>query len=137
MKEKPCADCGASFVGRRSRCSPCYGKYRWARAPVKYDSARDLPRNRRHFLKTRYGLTEEAYEKILAEQNGRCALCGTDKCLTGRNFAVDHDHTSGQVRALLCIKCNTGLGKFRDSPDLLRKAAEYLEFHRASTQTPS
>jgi hypothetical protein len=42
---------------------------------------------------------------------------------------IDHNHLTGKTRALLCDKCNVGLGSFRDNPDLLRKAAAYLEFH--------
>lgn len=51
-----------------------------------------------------------------------CALCGSTKRLS-----VDHDHTSGKVRGILCSNCNTGLGLFKEQPMLLRKAAVYLE----------
>ena len=69
------------------------------------------------------------YEK----QQGRCAICGTDEPGSKfKHFHVDHDHVTGQVRALLCSDCNTGLGKFRDDPDLLRAAATYIQFYDRS-----
>ena len=57
-------------------------------------------------------------------QNSVCAICGrkSENLLT-----VDHDHTTGIIRGLLCKACNTGLGYFHDDPDSLRKAASYLE----------
>jgi hypothetical protein len=84
---------------------------------------------RRAFLKSKYKITLADYDRLLAEQNGRCAICRTTD--TGRKsdkyFHVDHDHATGVVRGLLCIRCNPGVGYFRDSPDLLRAAAEYVE----------
>lgn len=61
---------------------------------------------------------------MLEEQDGKCYLCGG---IDFRNLAVDHNHKTGKVRRLLCSSCNTGLGKFKDDPDLLTKAAVYLK----------
>lgn len=83
--------------------------------------------------KRRFGLQAGEYERMLEEQNGVCAICGgketaiDNRTKQARRLAVDHDHTTGEVRKLLCRGCNTGLGSFKDSPDLLRKAAVYLE----------
>lgn len=76
----------------------------------------------------RYNLTTEQVRRIYVEQTGLCAIChGTcTKTRLGR-LAVDHDHLTGQVRGLLCIDCNSALGKFHDDPNMLRRAAEYLE----------
>lgn len=74
----------------------------------------------------RYGLTHEAYESMLLAQGGVCAICG-GMSPGGRRLAVDHDHVTGVVRALLCGTCNTGLGSYKDDPALLRAAAVYLE----------
>lgn len=64
-------------------------------------------------------------------QNNQCAICEIDVLNTeGRRFAVDHDHITGKVRGLLCSKCNMGLGKFNDSPELIDAAIEYLEASR-------
>jgi hypothetical protein len=60
------------------------------------------------------------------EQNGKCVVCGCEKNGSKENFCVDHDHTTGKVRGLLCHNCNVSIGLMKDSPDLLLKAAEYL-----------
>ena len=54
-----------------------------------------------------------------------CQLCGGEFCARGP--FIDHDHVTGKVRGTLCKKCNSGLGMFKDSPELLRKAAQYVE----------
>lgn len=74
-----------------------------------------------------YGITLEFYRGLLASQNGVCAICL--KVDDYYSLAVDHNHETGNVRGLLCSNCNLALGKFKDSPDLLRKAGEYLEKH--------
>lgn len=72
---------------------------------------------------------------MLIAQEYRCAICSTDKP-TGKwkVFAVDHDHTTGQIRGLLCNECNRGMGLLKDDASLLRSAAEYLECHRIKTK---
>jgi hypothetical protein len=77
------------------------------------------------YLTRRYGLTIDQYRVLLDRQGGKCAICGGNE--NGRRFAVDHCHDTGRIRGLLCMKCNTGIGKLRDSVDLLRKAIAYLE----------
>lgn len=78
-------------------------------------------------LKRRYGITSEDYSRMLEEQNYKCAICFIDKCQSGRNFAVDHNHDTGKIRGLLCSACNMGLGNFKDSPELIKKAINYLD----------
>lgn len=79
-------------------------------------------------LKSDYDLTPEQYEKMLADQDRRCAICGaTEAGGRRRHLCVDHDHATNKIRGLLCVMCNLGLGKFRDDPTLLRQAALYLE----------
>lgn len=75
-----------------------------------------------------YGLSPEQFEQMLAQQSGRCAICKTDKPTVkiGGSFRIDHCHSTGKVRGLLCMKCNSGLGMFSDSPEVLIAAAEYL-----------
>lgn len=71
--------------------------------------------------KSKYGITSEEFAARLEAQEGRCAICRDREAQV-----VDHCHTGGQVRGLLCTQCNTGLGYFRDNPDYLRAAIEYL-----------
>ena len=75
------------------------------------------------------GMSVERYEAMLAEQSGGCAICGATEEANGRRLCVDHDHSSGEVRALLCDSCNVGLGRFNDNPKLVRRALNYLEAH--------
>lgn len=90
-----------------------------------------------HNLQRRFGMTTEDYDRMLAAQGGVCAICSGGSTQvhrkTGklRELAVDHDHVTGKVRALLCTDCNTGLGLFNDSADLIRAAADYLDRHSA------
>lgn len=71
-----------------------------------------------------YGLTAFAVEALLVTQHGGCAICRTP--LSDAGAHVDHDHATGRVRGILCGGCNIGLGHFRDDPEKLVAAAEYL-----------
>lgn len=81
-----------------------------------------------------HNLAVPTYEEMFRAQNNQCAICGKEETrkLRGKvmRLCVDHDHTTGKIRALLCHDCNSGLGKFYDSPDLLTKAAIYLMDHQ-------
>jgi hypothetical protein len=74
----------------------------------------------------KYGLTPEDYRNMFESQKGKCACCGTDASEFRRGLHVDHDHSTGQVRALLCTKCNPGIGYFDDSTERLEMAIKYL-----------
>lgn len=88
-----------------------------------------------------YGLTTASYEAMLDGQGRACAICQTAdakvhrKSGTPYKLAVDHDHKSGAIRGLLCDGCNWGLGHFRDSPEVLEKAAIYLREAKAKEDT--
>lgn len=74
-------------------------------------------------LKSSYGLSLEAWEAMHSAQSGKCAICGR---VPPKGLDVDHCHTSGEVRGLLCRRCNRLLGMAMDSPDVLVSAATYL-----------
>lgn len=82
--------------------------------------------------KHRYLLNREDYDRMVAEQHGLCAICKQPP--SGKPpmgvLHVDHDHETGDVRELLCHKCNKALGGFRDDPTLVMTAAFYLTKHR-------
>jgi hypothetical protein len=71
-----------------------------------------------YHLVYRYGTKLTVYQEMLAAQRGRCAICGEEP--GRRRFHLDHDHTSGAVRGLLCGPCNHLLGNCRDDPAILR-----------------
>ena len=76
-----------------------------------------------------YGIDVADYERMLEEQNGGCYICGkkpTDK----RALDIDHDHTTGKVRGLLCSNHNRGIGLLDDDISLLAKAIQYLARHK-------
>ena len=77
--------------------------------------------NRRRSLKSRYGLSLEVYDLMIATQEGRCLICRDIA-----NLVVDHDHKTKAIRGLLCNLCNTSLGGFRESIELLQRAIQYL-----------
>jgi hypothetical protein len=73
-------------------------------------------------LKRQYGISEAERDAMIKEQRGFCSIC-----LESDAVHVDHDHKTGRVRGVLCFSCNAALGQFKDRPDALRRAAEYLE----------
>lgn len=75
----------------------------------------------------RCGLTLEQYEDLLAAQEYRCAVCRRPARDDQRRMAVDHNHRTGQIRGLLCYRCNYGIGWFRDNATNLVAAGEYLK----------
>ena len=84
------------------------------------------------FLRKNYGISLGEYNDICQIQDGRCAICGE---IPSTDLVVDHDHSTGMYRQLLCATCNLGLGQFRDDPALLRAAAEYVEYHSQHNAT--
>lgn len=105
-----------------------------------------LARARASHMQRTYGITLEQYTSIYDAQDGKCAICGTPgksratemtnhrKSGDSGVLAVDHDHATGEVRGLLCRGCNQGIGNLRESADLLRKAAAYLDEYRDSSR---
>lgn len=80
-------------------------------------------------LKKKYGLTYSSLDEMLDRQNYACAICKSPLDSLSKTTHIDHDHGTGNVREVLCQGCNTGIGLFRESPEFLRAAAEYLEKH--------
>lgn len=76
-------------------------------------------------LKYSYGITSTDYNKLFVEQNGVCAIC-KEKQEDSKSLCVDHDHTTGKIRGLLCRACNSGLGHLKESVSILISSIEYL-----------
>ena len=104
----------------RKRCRACHKK----RMSLYYKTTNYKVANARRRGVHKYRLTKAQYDKLVAEQQGICALCG-EKPKNG--LVIDHDHNTNKVRALLCASCNSGLGFFRDNQDYLLLAIAYLK----------
>jgi hypothetical protein len=75
-----------------------------------------------------YDMSLDEFETLVTKQNGVCAICRRVN-KSGKRLSVDHNHSTGKVRGLLCVTCNFALGYMLDNPALLRSAADYLEEH--------
>lgn len=115
------------------------------RNEVRKENARDSHdpvKHRQRSLKSNHGITVDQYQEMHDAQGGKCDICGKPETKTGGRskgilpLSVDHCHKTRQsgaskgIRGLLCQACNIGLGKFDDDPELLRRAAAYLEKYR-------
>ena len=96
---------------------------RWCKTCEKANQARQRVK--------RYGITVDDYAEMLVSHENKCGICGRE---FSRSPHIDHDHNTGKVRGLLCYPCNSGLGQFQDSPEILKKAVEYLERFTQTTE---
>jgi hypothetical protein len=98
-------------------------QYNRLRRPVyKLQAVPGYSGRRADYLKRQYGLTEAERDAMGAEQFGICCIC-----LAASAEHVDHAHETGRVRGVLCFSCNAALGQFKDRPDVIRRAAAYVE----------
>lgn len=139
-KSKPITGFYKSVVSKdrlHSYCKVCHKK--WNDARYKEDKDKILAGNKRwadqNPLKRRdiqlrysYGITLEDYNDMFDIQKGVCKICGSEPRGVGkRALAVDHCHETGKVRGLLCVSCNTLLGKIESNPSLLENIKFYLD----------
>jgi len=138
---KTCSACGetkpsteyyrdtAKKDGICSTCVPCAQQ----RALKHYQENREhkLELGYRQYVKRTYGLSPDDVAALIKKQNGKCAICGTEDSGSARakRFVIDHCHKTGKNRAMLCFTCNSALGLAKDSSELLRKMADYLDKH--------
>lgn len=110
----------STYNNHKCRCPEC--KAAWS----EYISPRvHAWRNGKPYsLRTEPSL-KERYREMLKYQGGTCAICKKEP--NGRKFSLDHDHTTSQIRGLLCNNCNVGLGFFNDNIEALKSAIAYLE----------
>lgn len=110
--------------GKRNKCRPCH-----IRTSKLSKTSKTSPEKREEWLKHIYGISNLDYNKMLLNQNGLCAICGVSQLELETVLVVDHHHDSGEVRELLCHSCNSGLGMYRENPNLFSKASQYLTKH--------
>ena len=120
---------------RQSHCKECNRARNrtpqareWQRRQREKHRAKRLPEMRDRRLMRLYGLTPEEHNAMEAAQNSLCAICNRPERLKGgRRLSIDHCHSTGAIRGLLCSRCNTAIGSFDDNIELMRRAIEYLQ----------
>jgi hypothetical protein len=105
--------------GLHSYCRKC-NSARTVKSPGYKDSVRKA------HLKRAYKITPEQYQEMFDKQGGLCRICQSSDNGHRSHLSIDHDHTTGKVRGLLCHDCNLGLGKFKDDTHRLKMAIMYL-----------
>jgi hypothetical protein len=106
---------------RRNVCKKCVSM-QYTATPTTPEQKEQKQAN--HRLR-KYGVTREDYASMMDSQGGVCAICAEGCDLHG-HLCVDHDHATGEVRGLLCHRCNAGLGYFKDDQALMRAAIGYV-----------
>lgn len=84
----------------------------------------------KYYIKSKFGITIDEYQRLLENQNGQCAICGYKEpqgATRHDRLYVDHNHDSGAIRGLLCMHCNAGIGHFKENLTILKNAIQYLE----------
>lgn len=120
-----CLWCGNDIRHLRSHARWCSGSC----------AARGWRRNnpdgqRRNLLRSVYGISPDQFDAMLNSQDNRCAICKSTEP-SGIYWHIDHNHATNTVRGILCAPCNSGLGSFRDDPERLIAAINYLRMHSA------
>ena len=148
IKNKACSKCGREYpattqyfykhkrqkTGLSSWCKNCdaeYSKQYYRDNKVKVsDHNKEWRRKRKGYLtaydrQRKYGLSVEEYDQLFQQQKGCCAICGRSQLELKRNLHVDHNHRTGEVRGLLCFRCNAGVG-YLDDKKWLEKSVKYI-----------
>lgn len=117
-EEKPPSDFPRNRGRRSGRgiyCKPCHNARTRQFIVQKYGGSRH------YHLRQKYGIGQDDFDRLKATQDGLCAVCRAREATQ-----VDHDHQTGQVRGILCLHCNAGLGALRDDARLVYRAIDYL-----------
>lgn len=142
LDTKRCRDCGRDLPlgefsptkayadGRSAACKDCAAAYcrtRYAEGAI----SQRLSAKREWHLHKKYGISELEYAKLLVAQDGVCAICErpeTQKAKSGkvRQLCVDHDHETGEIRGLLCCRCNRAIGQLGDTHEQVSRVLNYL-----------
>jgi len=113
--------------GKRWRAENQDKQNEYARTWRKNNPEKQKELQRKASLKKLYGITLEEYDALSEAQNHVCAICKLPEQRLNKRLHVDHDHTTDEIRGLLCSNCNTGIGLLKEDPKILLQAVEYLE----------
>lgn len=125
-KARNCKSCGVFKQPENFSCykaAKSYGGYQAVLSCKECEKDRKL----RSHLERTYGITLEEYDQMVADQDNKCYLCGEEPSDVYGRLVVDHSHTTGKVRKLLCRMCNIHLSKVESCPDYLQRVVEYLK----------
>ncbi len=140
-KDKPLTEFGKNKSrpnGLQPNCHKCrrgQGK-KWRKEATPEMLEKEYQRTRRWRIFKQFNLPADEYEALKVKQNGLCASCGQPETISSKlgrqhDLAVDHNHKTGQVRSLLCQRCNTILGRVEEDIEVLLKLVEYLRKHES------
>jgi predicted RNA-binding Zn-ribbon protein involved in translation (DUF1610 family) len=142
--DRSCTDCGCDISDRgpvAQRCGTCSRARRAERTSIKRSERAaqrlvdaelrkfDADRRTEHHLRSQYGIGRADFDRMSEEQSGLCLICGLSPVGRGKTdlLVVDHCHATGNVRGLLCGFCNIAIGLMKDDPQIVTRAARYLE----------
>lgn len=122
--DKPLSDYYFGYYrgSARSECKPC-GQ---AIAKERNNRPEEKIRIRNKRILKQYGLSVEGFDSLVLSQNNSCAICFKNQRDLSLGLHIDHCHETKKVRGLLCMDCNTGIGKLKDSIEMLESAKNYL-----------
>lgn len=139
-----CIDCGEPITPLncdykqwrlRTRCRSCFREHdnAWRKEYRKNPEILQKHKEgmKRVHLRNIYQMTEEEYNKLVELHQGGCAIC-RKPCVTHERLSVDHDHVTGEIRGLLCQKCNTAIAMLNEDENLFWNALEYLKKYKWS-----
>lgn len=113
-----------------NRRRACERSKRWSQRLKETDPEKYTLRNRKQNLYRTHKLRLEDYNRLLLKQNSVCAICQEPPIVgRGQRLHVDHNHSTGEIRGLLCHGCNVALGSFAENPFRLQAAIQYLNYH--------
>jgi hypothetical protein len=125
-----CTDCGTELIRDvntvpnrvfyiQGRCKTCWNKHYTERNKQVYDPLRERDRQ----LRKNFGISLEEYTKMYNDQGGVCAICNHE---SDTALHVDHNHTTNDIRGLLCHKCNHALGQLNEDLEIITNMYEYI-----------
>lgn len=115
-----------------SKCKKCEAMSRTIYNKHNRDKVRNTQRSWQ--IRNRYGLSREEYENLLKQQNNKCAICKKPFKSTPH---IDHDHDTNRIRGLLCYRCNTAIGSFKENIMTLKSAIRYLNDRKGEFLWPA
>jgi len=128
--EKPLTSFEKRGTSYRNQCKECRAlkeKERYETCPKYNQYVKN--KSRKHHFQKQYGLSIEQVDEMILSRNSTCDICNKKT----KKLHVDHCHATGEVRGLLCVLCNTAIGKFKDDINLLQSAIKYLKLHSKNT----